>query len=151
VKQEEGGKAVLQLTPPATLPVGAFQGTVNLKPVLKGGELLPTQRMQFKGKIVPDVEAVPSAVQVGGRRFGETFEDVVVLRSLTGHAFSVLGANVEGDGLAVEPMQEGRLVQIRQQVCKAGSQSNRVLLRLQSGGREVAITVPVSYTGLEGP
>jgi hypothetical protein len=149
VERRDEGKAVLRLTPLSPLRTGAFEGTVSLKPVLKGGEPLPTQLMRCAGKIVPDVEAVPSAVQVGGRRLGETFEEEVVLRSLTGRAWVTVGADVEGDGLAVDPIEGSARFRIRQKVCKAGSQSNRVFLQVHSAGREVAITVPVSYTGLE--
>lgn len=149
LERHDGGKASLRLTPLLPFPVGELKGTVNLKPVLNGGERLPAPIMRFAGKIVPDVEAVPPAIQVGGRRLGEAFEDVVVLRSLTGRAFTAVRADVEGDGLAVASIEGSGRIRIRQKVCQAGSQSNRVLVHVHSEGREVAILVPVSYTGLE--
>jgi len=143
------GKAVLRLTQSASLPIGAFQGTITLKPVLQKGKTLPARQLQFTGNIVPDVESVPPAVQVGGRRMGETFEDVVVLRSLTGKALGTVRAEAEGEGLSVEAVKEGGSYRIRQKVCREGSQTNYVHFITESGKHPVTVTVPVSYTGIK--
>jgi hypothetical protein len=148
-EQGKGGEWAVRVTPPAPLRVGRFQGIVSVKPVLKGGEQLPPQQIRFFGEIVPDVEAVPAAVRVGGRHLGETFEETVVLRSLTGHAFTTIRAEAEGSGLAAQPIVGGQCVLVRQVACMEGTQSNRVLLHVRSGGREVMIAVPVSYTGID--
>src|SRR5262249_16782590 len=116
--------------------------------VLKGGERLPIQRISCSGKIVPDVEAAPSAVQVGGRRIGETFEDEVVLRSLTGRSWEVIHAVAEGEGLDVKPVQGGGPFRIRQRVCREGSQANRILFDVHSEGRKLSFGVPVNYTAV---
>jgi hypothetical protein len=145
------GKTVLRLAPAAMLPVGAFQGTVTLKAVRKGGKALPARKLEFAGKIVPDVEAVPPAVQVGGRRLGETFEEIVVLRSMTGRALAHVSAEAEGEGLSVEAVEGGEGYRLRQKVCGVGSQTNRIRFSTASGKRPVTIAVPVSYTGIEAP
>jgi hypothetical protein len=142
-------KTVLRLTPPSYLSVGAFQGTIRLKPVLKGGEALPAREIRFSGKIVPDVEVVPPVVQVGGRGLGETFEELVVLRSIAGRMLAAVRAETEGEGLSVEAIEGGGSYRIRQRVCGVGLQTNRVHFHTESDGRPVAIVVPVSYTGLE--
>jgi len=60
------GKPELHLCSVTPRGIGPFEGAVCLRPVLKNGEKLPVQGLQFEGQIVSDVEAVPPAVQVGG-------------------------------------------------------------------------------------
>lgn len=98
---------------------------------------------------MPDVEAVPAAVEVGGRHLGEMFEETVLLRSLTGHGFTTIKAEAEGSGLTAHLAKGGQNFSVRQVACEEGTQSNRVLLHMQSGGREVMIVVPVRYTGVD--
>ena len=79
---------------------------------------------------------------------GETFEDVVVLRSMTGKTLGTVRAEAEGEGLSVEAVKEGGY-RIRQKVCREGSQTNRVRFVAESGKHPVTIAVPVSYTGIK--
>lgn len=67
---------------------------------------------------------------------------------MTGRPFTTTGFEMEGSGLTVELIGGQRFL-VRQAACNEGTQLNRVLLRVQSGGREVTIIVPVSYTGVE--
>jgi hypothetical protein len=107
--------------------------------------------VQFSGEVAPDVEAVPSAVAVGGRNLGETIEETVLLRSLTDHAFTTSKLEVEGNGLTAQLSKDGQRLLVRQAACNVGTQANRVLLLVQLGARQVTITVPVSYTGVAFP
>jgi hypothetical protein len=145
------GKATLFIKQSKSLPVGEFHGTVTLKATRKGGKLLPARKLEFTGRIVPDIQAVPPVVQVGGRRLGEIFEDVVVLRSMSGKALGAMRAEAEGEGLSVEADKESGGYCIRQKVCREGSQTNRVRFVTESGKHPVTIAVPVSYTGIEVP
>ena len=88
-------------------------------------------------------------MQVGGRRLGETFEEVVVLRSMTGRAMGEVRAEAQGDGLSVEAVKAGGSFRIRQRVIGVGTQTNQVRFATVSGKHPVTITVPVSYTGIE--
>lgn len=143
------GKTVLRLNPTMTLPEGAFQGTVSVKGVRKDGKPLPVRNVEFLGIIVPDVEAIPPAVQVGGRCLGETFEEIIVLRSMTGRVMEAISAEAEGEGLSVEAGKENGSYRIRQKVCGVGSRINRVRFSTTSGKHRVLIAVPVTYTGIE--
>ncbi len=145
----QDGKAVLQLASLTPRAIGPFEGTVSLNPVLKGGGQLPVQRLQFEGKIVSDIEAVPPAVQVGGRVLGQAFEEVVQLRSLTGRELVRLRAEPEGDGLTVEPLEDNLRFRIQQKVISAGESTNRVHFHGKVAGRDVECIVPVSYSGVE--
>ncbi|HEV3258764.1 MAG TPA: hypothetical protein VG013_17975 [Gemmataceae bacterium] len=149
IQRPERRKFLLRLTPVSPRPAGAFEGTVSLKPILEGGKRLPAQRIRFGGRIVPDIESVPPVLQVGGRRLGEAFEDVVLLRSLTARHLSAVRAEAKGNGLAVETLDGTGLFRIRQRVCSPGSRTNRVRFCTQSSGRPVTIIVPVTYTGVE--
>ena len=77
-------KANLRIIQTQTLPEGSFKGVVSLKGESRDGKKIPERRLEFIGTIASDVEAVPSAVQVSGRRLGETFEEAIALRSITG-------------------------------------------------------------------
>jgi hypothetical protein len=149
VRRLDEGKAVLELCSVTPRSVGAFEGTISLQPALKGGELLPVQRLQFEGKIVPDIEAVPPAVQVGGRVLGDALEEVVQLRSLTRRELVGVRAQPEGEGLAVEPVEDNLRFRIRQRVIATGSTTNRIHFYAKVAGREVECILPVSYTGVE--
>lgn len=145
------GMTVLRLKQTATLPVGAFHGTIALKAARKGGKPFAARKLAFSGKIVSDIEAVPPAVQVGGRRLGETFEEVVVLRSMTGRAMGEVRAEAKGEGLSIEAVKAGGGYRIRQRVSGVGYQTNQVRFATTSGKHPVTIAVPVSYTGIEVP
>lgn len=109
---------------------------------------LPVRQMRFEGKLVPDIEAVPGAVRVGGRILGETFEETITLRSLTGRPLPALRFEAEGDGLTIESLAENGQYRIRQKASQVGTQTNQVRFHGDSAGRPVTLTVPVSYTGL---
>lgn len=111
--------------------------------------MLPVRELPFGGKIVSDLEAVPPAVQVGGRHLGETFEEVVILRSLSGRMLAAVRAEAEGDGVSVEAMENSGQYRIRQKVCGRGSRTNQVCFRAETAGRPAAVSIPVSYTGVE--
>lgn len=142
------GKTVLRLTQTTSMPVGPIQGTITLKPVLQKGKPLPTRRSEMAGNIVLDVESIPPAVQVGGRRLGETFEEMVVLRSITDKALGSVRFEVQGEGLSVEAAKERGSYRIRQKVCREGSQTNTVRFVTESGKHPTTITVSVNYTGI---
>ena len=100
------------------------------------------------GSIVDDIQSQPAIVQVGGRYLGETFEEAVSLRSLSGRELSAVKATAEGEGLSVESMGANGVVRIRQQVAAVGRQTTNVRIVAQSEGRETILHVPVSYTGV---
>jgi hypothetical protein len=143
------GKPELHLCSVTPRGIGPFEGAVCLRPVLKNGEKLPVQGLQFEGQIVSDVEAVPPAVQVGGRVVGDEFDDVVVLRSLTGQPIASVRAKHEGNGLAVIPLEDHLRFRIRQRVMSAGECTNRVHFYAKVSGRDMECIVPVLYTGVE--
>ena len=143
------GKSVLRLKSPPSLPLGAFEGEITLKPVLKGGELLPQRCIRFGGTIVSDIQIQPPVVQVGSRRLHETFEEMVNLRSLTDRAVTVLKVEVDGDGLSVETVERNERYRVRQKVRAVGGQTNHVRFVTESAGRQVTVTLPVSYMGIE--
>ncbi len=145
----EQGKAKLRLTSVGSRGLGPFEGTVSLHPVLKGGQQLPIQRLEFEGRIVPDIEAVPPAVQVGGRVLGDTFDEVVQLRSLTGRELVSVRAESERDEVIIEPLGDNLRFRIRQKVVSAGEITNRVHFYAKVAGRDVEYILPVSYTGVE--
>jgi hypothetical protein len=149
VERPEEGKGELRLLSVTSRDLGAFEGTVSLHPILKGGEQLPVQRLEFEGKIVPDMEAVPPAVQVGGRVLGDTIEDVVILRSLTGRELLGVRVKAEGQGLAVDPVEDNLRFRIRQEVICTGSTMNRVHFCAKVADRDVECIVPVNYTGVD--
>jgi hypothetical protein len=149
VQGHREGKPELQLASVTARAIGSFEGTVCLLSVLKGGEQLPLQRLEFKGRIVPDIEAVPPAVQVGGRLVGDAFEDLVVLRSLTGHPIAGVRAEPEGNGLAVERLEDNLHFRIRQRVISAGETTNRVHFSVKVSGQDMECIVPVTYSGVE--
>lgn len=142
------GKAMLRLAPPPDLPVGPFEGTVTLKPVLKTGEPLPERHIRYSGVVASDLQAEPTVVQVGGRRLGERFEEVVTVRSLTGRPVATVKAEAEGEGLSVEAVGD-RQFRVRQVGCGSGSQTNRVRFTAELDGRKVKAELPVSYTGVD--
>jgi hypothetical protein len=141
------GKAMLRLAPPPDLPVGPFEGTVTLKPVLKTGEPLPERHIRYSGAVVSDLQAEPTVVQVGGRRLGEAFEETVTVRSLTGRPVVTVKAEAEGEGPSVEAVGD-RQFRVRQVVCGSGAQTNRVRFTAEVNGRKTAAMLPVSYTGV---
>jgi hypothetical protein len=149
VECPQEGKTELRLTSVTSRGLGAFEGTVCLHPVLKGGERLPIQRLEFEGKIVPDLAAMPPAVQVGGRVLGDTIEDVVMLRSLTGRDLLSVRAKAEGQGLAVDPLEDNLRFRIRQEVICTGSTMNRVHFYAKVAGHDVQCILPVNYTGVD--
>lgn len=142
------GKTVLRLVQSTSLPEGPIQGTVTLKPVRQKGKPLPVRRLEIAGKIVPDVEAVPPAVQVGGRRLGEMFEEVVVLRSMTGKTLGTVRAETNGEGLSVEADKQSGSYRVRQKVCGEGSQTNWIRFFTKPDKHTITIMVPISYTGI---
>jgi hypothetical protein len=148
VERLEGAKTIVHLSSVTKRDLGAFKGTVTLWPIVKGGERLPAQRLEFEGRIVSDVEAVPPVVQVGGRLLGESFEEIVQLRSLTGRALVGVRAEVEGDGLTVECVEAGQRYRIRQEVSSLGTCTNRARFSALVSGHKVDCMVPVSYTGV---
>ncbi len=149
VQWPQAGHAMLCLTSVSRRAVGEFEGKVTLQPVIKAGKLLPPQQLRFGGQIVPDVEVVPSALQVGGRLLGEVFDEVVSLRSLTGRAWRAVRTEAEGDGLSVEAVEGGGRFRVRQKVCRVGSTTNRVRFHAELDGQQVVVIVPVAYTGFE--
>jgi hypothetical protein len=86
---------------------------------------------------------------VGGRVLGDAFEDFVVLRSLTGRDLVGVRAEPEGEGLAVEPLEDKLHFRVRQKVMCRGSSTNRVHFYAKVAGRDVECILPVSYTGVE--
>jgi hypothetical protein len=142
-------KAVLQLSAAGPLPVGEFAGTVSLKPVLKGGDRLPVRRLRFTGAIIPDVQAVPLAIPIGGRILSEVFEDIIILQSLSGRPMAAVRAVAQGEGLSLEAVEGIGRFRIRQKICSTGSKTNLIHFHTQSAGRPIKIIVPVSYTGFE--
>jgi hypothetical protein len=149
VEAVKEGKALLELRSVTPRPLGPFEGSISLNPVLKGAQHLPVQRLHFEGRIVPDVEAVPPEVLVGGRALGETIEDVVLLRSLTGRELVNVRAEAEGEGLAIEALEGSHRLRIRQKVMATGSCTNRIRVYAQASGQKVETIVPVTYTGVE--
>jgi hypothetical protein len=147
--QNEKEKSMLRLTFSSSLPVGELKGTVALSPVLKGGKLLPAQSMGFYGKIVPDIEAVPPIIQVGGRPIGEVFEEVIVFQSLTGKVLANARVEAVGDGLTLEVIEGKEQYRVRQKVCAEGFQTNYVRFFGEVGERPSSISVPVNYIGIK--
>jgi hypothetical protein len=141
--------ATLRVTPSSLLPLGVFEGTVFLQARLRSGELLPKRRMRFSGKIVPDIEAVPPAVQVGGRPLGASFEEVVVLRSLSDQVLRDVRVETQGKGLTIEGAGDDGRYRVRQVVCCTGSQTTIVRFFATVAERQVSIALPVDYTGLQ--
>jgi hypothetical protein len=145
--KEGGRKSILRLAF-SPLSVGAFEGTVTFKPVLKGGEALPAQRMRLIGKIVADLETDPPMVQVGARRVGQTFEEIIVLRSLSGQRLANVRTDVEGAGLTVQAVEGNDQYRVRQTVLSTGFQRSCVRFFAELAGRQVSLTLPVEFTGL---
>jgi hypothetical protein len=129
-------------------PVGAFEWSITLHPVARSGESLPPRRVGVRGSIVPELDPHPPAIQVGGRRVGEAFEEVVVLRALSGQPLGPVRAEAEGEGLSVEPAGDAQF-RVRQSVRRPGTQSTRVRFWTEVAARRVEVVVPVEYAGLE--
>ncbi len=140
--------ATLRVAATTPLPVGAFEATVSLR-ATRDGAALPPRRVRVAGRIVPDVEPDPPAVQVGGRRIGEAFEEVVSVRSLTGRAVKIVRVEVEGEGLTVAPAEEAGWYRVRQTVRRSGTQTNHVRFAIEPIGSQQTVDLPVSYTGFE--
>lgn len=128
---------------------GPVEGTILLDAVTEDGRKLPMVGVRVLGAIIDDIQAEPLAIQVGGRRLGETFEEVVTIRSLTGQVLTNFKADCEGEGLVAEVAggASGH-VRVRQSVCDVGMQSTRVRIVAESKGRQTTIYLPVSYTGI---
>lgn len=80
---------------------------------------------------------------------GETFEEIVTVRSLTGRPVATLKAEAEGEGLSVEAVEGGKQFRVRQVVRGTGEQLNRVRFTAELDGRKVKTDLPVSYTGVD--
>ncbi len=145
---EKMGNAVLRLTQKAVLPVGAFEGTVILRPRATGGEVLPVRRLRFQGQIVSDIESIPPIFQVGSRQVGDTINEEVVLQSLTNRRFVIVQTETEGDGLSVEVLERNRRYRVKQRACAIGTQNNRVRFHGESEGRRTIFVLPVHYSGI---
>jgi hypothetical protein len=128
---------------------GTIAGIVTLKPVLKRGKSIPARRIRFTAKILPDASLEPPSVQVGGRHLGDSFEEVVVLRSLTGRMITNVRAEAHGAGLSVEKLRESGPFRITQRVCGLGTQTNEIRFSAEIAGRSFTVQLPVSYTGVQ--
>jgi hypothetical protein len=142
------GNYSVTLTQRSRIPVGSVSGCLLLNPVGTSGEALPIRRVVVRLAIVSDLEAEPPAVQVGGRRNGEVFDDVVVLRSLTGRKLGSVRAEAEGEGLTVEATEVPGEFRVRQSVRGTGTRTNQVRFSAEVDGRKVTTVVPVTYTGI---
>lgn len=142
------GHFILQLKGTAIRPEGDFAAEVALTPILYDKALSP-RSMTFRGTIVSDVDAEPSAIQVGGRQLGDVIEETVSLRSLTGRVVPKAHLEARGEGLTIEPLANG--YKVRQAVCRLGAQQNEVRFKLDLVNTESSISFPVSYIGIDRP
>jgi hypothetical protein len=129
------------------LPIGPFEGTISLTPVLVDGTALSARRIKVRGSVVPDLELVPPAVHVGGRRVGEVVEEQVTLRSLTGRSLPPVRAVAEGEGLIAEATEDPSRFRVRQTVLRPGPQQS-VVRFATAEGQPVDIELTVEYIGV---
>jgi hypothetical protein len=142
----------LILTPVKPLPCGFHTFEVQVFPHLADGKELPGKTLPVRVRVESDLQTTPPVVVFGARPLGETAEEVLTLRSLTGQSFEVLGVKALGDGLTVERAHEGAAgtaYQLRQQVVKTQAQHGQVVfcVRTARAGEE-DLAVPVSYHGI---
>jgi len=131
------------------LPVGPFNATVTLRPIHSTGDPLPVRRLLVQGTIVPDIETAPPTIAAGGRRIGETFEESVTIRSITGRALTDIQSKAEGAGLTVSELGGPSAYLVRQHVLGQGTVTNQVRFSAKTGGKPVSFCLPVNFTGVE--
>ncbi len=140
----------LRVTPGSGLAKQKYQTDVELVPVRTAGDTLPSVRVPVAFEVAGDVEAMPDVIHFGAQDVGEAVRDAVTLRSHSGRPFVVRSIRMEGDGLAVRPVDQPGLAtyEVMQTAARPDLQSGRVVFVVDlSGLGQLEVEVPVYCSG----
>jgi hypothetical protein len=151
---EKGGPFYVEITPRDNLAAGDIRFEVAIQPVARGSERLPPVILPVQGVMREDVQAAPSAVMFGMVRAGQTVEETIVLRSVSGRKFTVKSAEAiskESELVPIRAVDGSAEYRLRQAVKGMGSQARKAVFTVLelSSGKIVKVEVPVSYYGMK--
>jgi hypothetical protein len=78
----------LAVLPSDTLPEGSFRTEITVQPIALDGALLPAQHLTVDGKVMPDVQPIPTAICFGASKLGETLSETITWRSTSRRPFT---------------------------------------------------------------
>lgn len=130
----EGREFELEVTPAEGQPVGSFEDTIVVRPILKMNDEPPPAKLQVLGTVLPDVRAIPGAILLGPVAVGHTVVRDVRIGSRLGRALRLDKAESGCDALDVRAAAGSD-----QSVCGI---TVRVTART-TGAREASITADV--------
>lgn len=133
--------------PAVELKLGAYKGTVTITPTLRGGERLPSLQLPLSAEVVPDIEAIPPDILMGGREVGTTQTETITLRSLTNRPYTIERTEAKGEGVDVA-VSEDRTLKVKVQVTEPGSREGQVRVVVRpDGSSPIEIVVPIRVHG----
>jgi len=156
IAREEGNSASRRfratLRSKGQLTVRTIADAIQLTPVNRDGERLPSKEIRIAGEIVHDVVAIPREIHHGRQPCGMTVVEAIRLRSLTDRPFRVQQVTASTDALEVTRIggeKEGWVYALGLRFSDVGDQRARATFLVREGdGREYHLEVGVRYQGL---
>lgn len=142
----------LTVVPGAGLERRAYTTAVVLTPVLATGEALPEVRIPVAFEVGAEVQAVPTAVDLGAREVGSEARDTVALRAVGGRPFRVVAVRASDPGLTARLLARDGLTvyELVRTVTAAGPFDDRLTFDVEADGEAFAVVVPVRGHGYAG-
>lgn len=143
----------IALTPRRQLPLGTFKFELSLVPRQPDGRRLPAVTVPVEGRVVTDVQPVPTAaLLLGAHPVGTQIEEVVELASLTEQTFEIERVLTAPGTIATvqhQPGAKGKTCLLRQTILKTGEQKVVVefIVKLPYG-KTSQVSVVATYIGL---
>ena len=135
-------------------PAGSFDHSVQLSITDEDGREKAGPKLEVKGMVNEEVEAIPGHVSFGAARVGTTLSENVHLKPGTKEGIRLVGVDnpcLDASVVQTNYGEEGISFRIVQHIKQAGQQSYIVSFRLESMGsnrRQIVVPVKVNYYGI---
>lgn len=146
----------LEVSPSDSIRAGPFRYAVRLELVPKESGPPMSAIIPVRGTVLEDVQPLPLQIAAGAVHVGETAEDTIELRSVSGQPFEVKSVTSD-QGVSVKPVDETplstkRLYRVTYRANAAGHQRSEITFKLfNTKFGEMGVKVTVSYHGIEAP
>jgi len=141
---------VVEVTPSAHIPAGAFAFEVELTAYGTDGIALPAVPLQVNGMALPDIFATPDTVLLAGDEGADS--ETITLQSVSGTAFTVKSVQVTGDAADalrwVRSTGDERVFAVKSLGVQRGTTRAEVIFSVRGdSGSESDVRVPLVIHG----
>jgi len=143
----------IDFTPNNTMPYGLFEGKIILTGIAMDGARFPGLSVPVAGRVVTDVECIPSTVEFGIQEVGTTVIETILLQSQSEALFEIVSDDAASDVIAIRRVSKEanairHEVEIRVQVNHAGHHQSVLNVRVRMPGGEIEqIPIPFNFYG----